>query len=300
VLTVQQDKANKLQQPSGAQAQLPNLLFDGTGNTAESPVIEITDNAWVFNAYGLAGGVTLTAYVSYGVGVDYREEPYLLNGTALVLSASVSSCVIPQTGRFRFKAAGSTLGVRLVGNPTEYATVVSDAGPGSGVDAVIAGPGIEVDALDPSQPIVGLDDDTQEAIALAETALQGILKYSYPNGEAFNMLRGMPVCVFSGQLRRATSIPPFDKCIGLIDDDPIPPGGFGKIRYLGVLTQATTEWDLVTGNTGGLSPEQMYFPSSTGMLTQTPTSVEGQVNQYVGRAINSTDLALEIGTRVGM
>lgn len=300
-LVVQQEKSTDIPQPSGAQANLPNQLFDGTGSTTQSPVTEITDKAWLFTAYGLTIGNTLTAYITVGVGVDYHEEPYLLNGNAVVLTSTNTSALIPQTGRFRFKASGSTAGVRLVGNPTEYDTVVgSGSAPGSGVASVVAGVGIDVDDLDPANPIVGLNADSQAAIELAKTALQGILSYSYPNGESFNLLRGMPVAVFSGQLRRATSVPPFDKCIGLIDDDPIPPGGFGKIRFEGVLSQPTAQWDIVTGMIGGLATEQMYFPNSAGQLTPTPSSTEGEVIQYVGRAVSSTDLAILLGVRIGV
>jgi hypothetical protein len=298
-LVVQQEKSTRIPQASGVQANLPNLLLNGTVISTQSPVIEITDKAWAFTGYDIPSGVQLVAYICVGVGADYYEEPYLLRGVQVVLDENNTTTVIPQTGRFRFKVSGDPTGIRLVGNPTKYGTVTA-TGAGSGVASIIAGVDVEVDNSDPANPIVGLTNDAHDAIELAKTALQGILQYSFPNGETFSLLRGMPVAVFSGQLRLAKAVPPFDKCIGLIDDDPVLPGAFGRIRYAGVVSQPTSQWDLITGELGGLAAEQMYFPDDIGQLSSVPTNVAGNVIQYVGRALNSTDILLLLGVRLGM
>ena len=67
----------------------------------------------------------------------------------------------------------------------------------------------------------------------------------------------------------------------------------------GVLVGTTAQWDaVVTGQTGGLTFNSLYFldPTSPGKLTTTPptTAGSGQCNVLVGRAMSTTELALNI------
>ncbi len=85
------------------------------------------------------------------------------------------------------------------------------------------------------------------------------------------------------------------RAIGLVADTSIANGAVGNIATEGTVTATTTQWDAVTGQTGGLTSGARYFLSNTtaGALTTTaPTS--GYVVQ-VGIALSTTKIKLSIG-----
>jgi len=83
------------------------------------------------------------------------------------------------------------------------------------------------------------------------------------------------------------------RCIGLLatagaaDTDP-------QIRYAGPLTLETTEWDAITGDSGGLVEDDYYFisQSSAGKLTKT-APVSG-IRAPVGVALSADTLLILI------
>ncbi len=131
-ITLQEDttdaKAN-ISQPSGVQANRPNLFFNGTLSTNTSHIIEIQDKAWVFNAFGLQPSEFITVWSTYGFEATYKEEPYLLDGETQYLSETNNAIVIKESGRYRFKLNGDPSNIILVGNPTQ---VESDGGSSQG------------------------------------------------------------------------------------------------------------------------------------------------------------------------
>jgi len=78
--------------------------------------------------------------------------------------------------------------------------------------------------------------------------------------------------------------------------------GAGKLRVAGIHTLATALWDAVTGQTGGLTPNTVYYldPSNAGKLTTTAPTTAGQQVVRIGRAINSTQMRLLIQPPIGL
>lgn len=95
------------------------------------------------------------------------------------------------------------------------------------------------------------------------------------------------------QLARANALGTVEVC-GLIRDSAIAAAAIGTIQTDGGLTATTAEWDVVTGQTGGLTPGSIYFLSSTtaGKLTTTAPTSSGQFVLRVGQAISSTSLEI--------
>ncbi len=117
------DRVRDIEQPSGAQANRPNLFLDGKTPRNKSHIIEVQDVAWVFNAYGLQPGEYIETLAVYGSGPDYREELYIHNGSAKELTAERNAISLDVSGRYRFKLVGDPEGKVLVGNPTILSTV---------------------------------------------------------------------------------------------------------------------------------------------------------------------------------
>lgn len=164
------DSPCEVPQASGVQANLPNLFMSPEGATNPTNIWEISDKPWIFTAFGLGPGEFIETYVVYGQNETYKEEIYLLNGVAQVLSPLSTSIILSKAGRYRFKLTGSLLGKTLVGNPTN-ATASSGESAG-GVQSVGAGSGITVDNANPLIPVVSLSAATLASLTLAGSALQ--------------------------------------------------------------------------------------------------------------------------------
>lgn len=112
-------------QPSGAQANRPNLILGDPAYThSRSKIVEIINNAWIFNAYGLSPGQTMTVYQVYDNGLVHKEEVFRFNGNETVLTDTKNSVKLNKTGRYVF--VGSEYfddDVILVGNPTTSTAV---------------------------------------------------------------------------------------------------------------------------------------------------------------------------------
>ncbi len=72
----------------------------------------------------------------------------------------------------------------------------------------------------------------------------------------------------------------------------------GAIRISGRLTLTTTEWDVATGDTGGLTPGASYFLSGTtaGRITKT-APISGYVVR-VGVAVSLVDFEISINVPI--
>jgi hypothetical protein len=83
---------------------------------------------------------------------------------------------------------------------------------------------------------------------------------------------------------------------GLVYDTTIATTAQGTIATDGPLIATTTEWDAVTGQTGGLTPGAMYFldPATAGKLTTTPPTTAGQLVVKVGEAVSDVELEINI------
>jgi len=139
-----------------------------------------------------------------------------------------------------------------------------------------AGPGIEIVHTDDTITISAtgtttlLNDDT--------TIPKGTPVYSFANG-SFKRARANSV----------TSI----KVIGLAFET-INASTSGKIQTDGILTATTSEWDIITGSSGGLIQNSLYYLNEMlagGLKNTAPTS--GYIVP-VGTAISSTQLKINL------
>jgi hypothetical protein len=118
-------------QPSGAQANRPNVLVDTfkIPSLNTSPVIEITDEAWLFVAYGNELNVCQVVTV-VGEGANEVEAPFIVNGVPVFMDADHRVLKIARSGRYRIKPYDTTFGanVLIIGNPSTVTTEEIDAG----------------------------------------------------------------------------------------------------------------------------------------------------------------------------
>jgi len=107
----------------------------------------------------------------------------------------------------------------------------------------------------------------------------------------------MPVCLISGQLRRATSLAAGRVVFGLVFEDTLLEGVSGRVQTDCNVTTTTAAWDLATGLVGGLAAGSNYYLSSTGaMTTSVPSS--GEYLVLVGMALSSTTFRINLSPTV--
>jgi hypothetical protein len=82
------------------------------------------------------------------------------------------------------------------------------------------------------------------------------------------------------------------RAIGLVGTTSIANSATGAIVTSGIFAASTAQWDAVTGQTGGLTPNTDYYASATtaGGITTTAPSVTGQWVQPIGIAMNATQM----------
>lgn len=87
---------------------------------------------------------------------------------------------------------------------------------------------------------------------------------------------------------------------GLVLDASIASSATGAIITNGFLTATTGQWDAVTGDTGGLTANAIYYldPDTAGMLTTTAPTAVGDYVCPVGIALSTTVLKIDIDTDV--
>jgi hypothetical protein len=86
--------------------------------------------------------------------------------------------------------------------------------------------------------------------------------------------------------------------VGLVSATSIANGAAGLVAMDGVLTATTTQWDAVTGQTGGLTFGSVYFLSNTTAGALTTTAPASGYVVPVGRALSTTQMKIHIGPSV--
>ncbi len=125
------------------------------------------------------------------------------------------------------------------------------------------------------------------------------------NADSVDVPPGTPVYISSGShfMRGKADASSTAKLIGLVVEPAgIVAGLFGLVGIDdGVLQLSTTQWDLVTGQTGGLTPGASYWLSAAtaGKLTITAPAAPGQFDTFVGTAISTTKLDVAIEQPIG-
>lgn len=84
------------------------------------------------------------------------------------------------------------------------------------------------------------------------------------------------------------------KVIGLVHDTTIASAASGKVAIDGTLEATTAQWDVVTGDVGGLTFGATYYldPTTEGKLTTTAPTTTGQFIKPVGIALSTTVLEI--------
>lgn len=74
----------------------------------------------------------------------------------------------------------------------------------------------------------------------------------------------------------------------------------GTIQTNGVMALTTTQWDAVFGTSGGLTANTDYYLSAgtAGLGTGTAPTTAGQYVVYLGRALSTTELMIDIDRRI--
>jgi len=130
--------------------------------------------------------------------------------------------------------------------------------------------------------------DTLDASVIAIDVIQ------MTNGETSTASAGQPIYISGAdtfKLGQANSLNT-SKIIGLLRED-IAAGSTGMVQLDGILE--LPDWTTVTGNSS-LTPGASYYldPDNAGMLTETPPTASGQYLVYVGKAISTTAINLDI------
>jgi len=123
------------------------------------------------------------------------------------------------------------------------------------------------------------------------------------NGEATAAVIGAPVYVSSADtfMRAQANASASSKAWGMVYDSPnIANGASGSVATDGIVTATTTQWDAVTGQSGGLTPGSDYFLSAAteGQMTTTPPSTVGQYVVKLGKALSSTKFDLSVDSPI--
>lgn len=94
-------------------------------------------------------------------------------------------------------------------------------------------------------------------------------------------------------------------CIGLQIDTSVSSGGTGNICLAGELTLTTGQWDVVTGDTGGLVFGNTYYVSaaSAGLLIKSSGTIPSTAGQFlvpIGVAESTTTMIVRPGVIYGL
>lgn len=148
------------------------------------------------------------------------------------------------------------------------------------------------------KPLV-LDDNGNMTLLQAGDTLDAVAK----EVDSFNMINeetnpipklSVVRVSSSGKVKNSqANAPATHKAIGLATKE-IAPSAVGSIQTDGQITGTTAEWDVITGQTGGLTPGATYFLSETalGGLRATANTTGSLV--VIGEALSETVLNLNI------
>jgi hypothetical protein len=137
--------------------------------------------------------------------------------------------------------------------------------------------------------------DTYGRVTAGTTSSSSSTTDTFTNAEAGAIVIGRAVYAFTNtdEVKLAiANAAAAAQVIGVVAATSIASAASGSIAFAGIASASTAQWDVVTGQTGGLTPGSMYYLSNTtaGALTTTVPST-GYI-ATVGRAMSTTKLAL--------
>lgn len=118
------------------------------------------------------------------------------------------------------------------------------------------------------------------------------------NGGGASAPIGSPVYISASgafQLARANA-GATEGAIALVRSGSVAASASGFVQTDGTLTATTAEWDVITGQTGGLTAGAIYYLSAAtaGRMTTTAPTATGSYVRPMGRAISSTEFEISI------
>ncbi len=119
------------------------------------------------------------------------------------------------------------------------------------------------------------------------------------NVDSEELVKGTPVYTFGDGTFKAAraNTQASTSLIGLTFTD-IAQSSEGQIQTDGVVTASTAQWDLLTGGSGGLTPNTLYYLSETVKGKLKPTSPTSGYVVPIGSAISATGLKLNLNSTI--
>ncbi len=118
------------------------------------------------------------------------------------------------------------------------------------------------------------------------------------NGDTVPLVVGTPVYFSNNNIVRKgkANISATKDIVGLVRDSTIVVSGNGFIQTSDILVATVFEWAIITGQTGGLIPDVLYYldPYFPGRLTSVVPTVPDQYAVEIGRALSNTEINIDI------
>jgi len=148
-----------------------------------------------------------------------------------------------------------------------------------------------------AQQITRLDSHPFVGAQSLAVDVPAVVEFPAVNGDSVTLVPGMPVSagITDGSVVRGNATSVVNSSIfGLISvgaDVTLPV----LIQSESALVLTPTQWDIVTGDSGGLiSGARYYLDVQPGKITTTPPSAPGSSITAIGRALSSTAMVLHI------
>lgn len=132
----------------------------------------------------------------------------------------------------------------------------------------------------------------------ASGADSGVPTVSFVSGHPTTLSKGTPVCLVSGQLRKATNAAPYNEVIGLVYEDNIISGMSGRVQTDGNMTLTQGQWEIATGLVGVLAEGETYWLQPGGGMAPSIVMAQGSFIAPVGYALSGTSFRIELNTQV--
>ena len=122
--------------------------------------------------------------------------------------------------------------------------------------------------------------------------------YSRQNNDIISLPIGTPLYSSGpGTVTRANATSGITaQVVGLVSDTSIAIGASGGIQTTEILTATTTQWDVISGQLGGLTEGATYYLSSItpGKITTAAPTIVGQYVVIIGTAVSFTQMSINI------
>lgn len=133
-----------------------------------------------------------------------------------------------------------------------------------------------------------------EQLQAGDTLADNTNQYQLINGNAGSLVICTPVYISAaGTMDKArANAAGTSNCVGLVMETTVAPSASGYIAFQDIMVATTGQWDVVTGQTGGLTPGSSYFlDEATAGKLKTGTVSVGYV-QEIGIAISTTEMLI--------